>query len=332
MNTGTCWHRPRLHIRGSKRTHRLPDETQRAQGQTVVIYTRNRFTNDAIGEDGNRLRLPSEAMTFELQAVARSGRYYEADDFQDVLSEAATSFVEYAESDKPSRGREGAGETDRARKKHVFYNDELTGALPLHQLDSLALPFETYQLAYTPSLLADVFGTRVDEALMQEGRFTHSEGDANWWVRSGSKQFIGKDETALERRSASIPPSHIPILTAPRRRSRHDRDYFLFIEEIEDAAGNTTSIDLFNFRTLSPARLKDANANLSEVLVDELGLVKAMAVYGKGDEADDLAGLADFTERHGSEAGRRVFRRRGLRSIDRAWKGPAATRHGEVRL
>lgn len=42
--------------------------------------------------------------------------------------------------------------------------------------------------------------------------------------------------------------------------------------------------------------MKDANANLSEALVDELGLVKAMAVYGKGGEADDLAGLADFTE------------------------------------
>jgi Insecticide toxin TcdB middle/N-terminal region/Insecticide toxin TcdB middle/C-terminal region/FG-GAP-like repeat len=273
----------------------LPDETQRAQGKTVVIYTRNRFTNDAIGEDGNRLRLPSEAMTFELQGVARSGRYYEADDFQGMLSDAKTSLVEYAESDKsPGGGKAQARLIEHVR--NTFYNDGLTGALPLHQLHSLALPFETYQLAHTPALLADVFGTRVDEALMQEGKFTHSEGDANWWVRSGSKQFIGKDETALDAKERFYSPVSYTDPYGAQTKVRHYRDYFLFIEETEDAAGNKTSIDLFNFRTLSPARLKDANANLSEALVDELGLVKAIAVYGKGGEADDLAGLANFTE------------------------------------
>ena len=70
--------------------------------------------------------------------------------------------------------------------RNIFYKNELTGALPLHQLDSLALPFESYQLAYTPILLADIFGTRVNEALMLEGKFTHCEGDDNWWIRSGA--------------------------------------------------------------------------------------------------------------------------------------------------
>ena len=150
----------------------LPDETQRIQAKTVVFYTRNRFTNDATGDDCNRLRLPSETMTFELQGVARSGRYYGVDDFEGVLSEAATSFVEYAECDTCTEdGKARARLIEHVR--HIFYDDELTGALPLHQLNSLALPFESYQLAYTPSLLADVFGTRVDEALMLEGRFTH---------------------------------------------------------------------------------------------------------------------------------------------------------------
>ena len=41
--------------------------------------------------------------------------------------------------------------------------------------------------------------------------------------------------------------------------------------------------------------MKDPNDNLSEVHMDELGLVKAMAVFGKGNEADDLAGLNEFT-------------------------------------
>ncbi len=72
-------------------------------------------------------------------------------------------------------------------------------------------------------------------------------------------------------------------------------NYFLFMEEITDALGNTTKVDRFNFRTLSPQRMCDANNNITETITDELGLVKAMAILGKGDEADDLLGLTEFT-------------------------------------
>ena len=58
---------------------------------------------------------------------------------------------------------------------------------------------------------------------------------------------------------------------------------------------NRAEVERFNFRTLTPTRLKDLNDNLSEVMVDELGLVKAMAVMGKGDEADHLHGLTEYT-------------------------------------
>ena len=102
---------------------------------------------------------------------------------------------------------------------------------------------------------------------------------------------------------------------------RPDR-YCLFLEAIEDAAGNTTRVDRFDFRTLSPARLKDANDNLSEVLVDELGRVKAMAVCGKAD-LDNLADLTDVTD--AAEAAHRppVLRWR-LGSSDRDRKRPPA--------
>ncbi|MBK7474886.1 MAG: RHS repeat-associated core domain-containing protein [Haliscomenobacter sp.] len=60
--------------------------------------------------------------------------------------------------------------------------------------------------------------------------------------------------------------------------------------------GNTARVAQFNFRTLSPQQMRDANLNFSEVLTDELGLVKAMALLGKGTEADDLNGLSEATE------------------------------------
>lgn len=50
--------------------------------------------------------------------------------------------------------------------------------MSLYQLESLALPFESYQLAYTQTLVDNIFGTRVTEDMMLEGKFTHMEGMA----------------------------------------------------------------------------------------------------------------------------------------------------------
>ena len=255
----------------------LPLETQRAQAQTNVVCTRNRFTNDATSADSNRLRVLSEVMRFELESVARSGRYYSVEDFRGVLSGHDASQARLIE-----------------HVRHTFYDDGLTGARPLHHVDSLALPCETHRLAYTPSLLEDVFGARVDDAVMREGGFIHSDGDTGWWVGSGSKQYLANGESALDAKQRFYTPIGYTDPYGAETKVRPDR-YCLFLEAVEDAAGNTTRVDRFDFRTLSPARLKDANDNLSEVLVDELGRVKAIAVCGKAD-LDDLADLTDVTD------------------------------------
>src|SRR5205085_10922797 len=58
--------------------------------------------------------------------------------------------------------------------------------LPLRMLESLGLPGETYKLAFTPGLVAAVYGGRVTDAMLaDDGRYAHSQGDANWWIPSG---------------------------------------------------------------------------------------------------------------------------------------------------
>ena len=53
----------------------------------------------------------------------------------------------------------------------TFYRaDDLTGLLPLGTLESLALPGESHQLAFTAGLLTQVYGDRVDDALLSELR------------------------------------------------------------------------------------------------------------------------------------------------------------------
>jgi len=273
----------------------LPLATQTEQSKTVINYKQNQFTNDVIGDDVYRLRLQSEAKTYELKGVSKAGSYYMVKDFTDILTDPKSSTALYYELDKPLV----AGKAQRRLIEHIRINyrsNHLTGKLVLHQLDSLALPFESYQLAYTPELITDIFGAKVDAALMTEGKFTNIEGDLNWWIRSGTTQFIEGAETEADAKNRFyVPVSYIDPFGSTTR-IKYYSNYFLFVEETEDALKNKSKVDIFNFRTLLPQRMRDINNNLSEAISDELGLVKAMVLMGKGNEADDLTGLSEFTD------------------------------------
>ena len=285
---------PRLAVDAS-----LPQETQVEQNKTVIIYTQNQFTNyftdDVLFPDIHRLPLPSETKTYELKGVTKANTYYSPDEFKAILTDAKSTTAEYFEIDKALT----PGKAQRRLIEHirsVYYNNNLKDPLPLHQLHSLAIPFENYQLAYTPQLLNDIYGAKVNAALMMEGKFSNSEGDNNWWIHSGTTQFIEGAETAATSQSRFYVPISYTDPYQAKTKVKYYSTYFLFIEETEDVLGNKSKVDKFNFRTLSPQRIKDINANLSEAFADELGFVKAMAIFDKGNDADDLTGLNEFAD------------------------------------
>ncbi|HET7818179.1 MAG TPA: SpvB/TcaC N-terminal domain-containing protein, partial [Bacteroidia bacterium] len=272
----------------------IPTETQQAQSKIAILYSENKFTNDVLTNDAYRLRLPSEVKNFELKGVAKTGSFYSVSDFTDILTDAKSSTAEYFELDKPLV----VGKAQRRLIEHVrtnYYQNNLAAALPLHQLQSLAIPFESYQLAYTPTLISDIFGAKVNDTHLTEGKFTHSEGDSNWWIRSGTTQYITAAEIASDAQNRFYVPISYTDPFGAKTKVKYFSNYFLFIEETEDALGNKSKVDTFNFRTLAPQRLRDVNNNLSETISDELGFVKATAVMGKGNEADDLTGITEHT-------------------------------------
>lgn len=275
---------PRVAVNAS-----LPSEIQQEQNKTIIIYSQHQFTNDVIGDDVYRLRLPSEVKTFELKGVEHAGSIYSVNDFETILNNSI--LVEYSQiNDNPP-----AGTSQKRLIEHVrtnYFMNNLSGALPLHELESLALPFESYQLAYTPQLLSDIFGSRVNDALLAQGKFTHSENDANWWIRSGTVQYTDTDFTYAENHFF-MPISYTDPYGA-KTKVKYYSNYNLLIEETEDAVNNKSKVLSFNMRTLSPQRMMDQNENITEMLTDELGLPKAMAVMGKGNDADELTGLFEY--------------------------------------
>jgi len=277
----------------------LPQITKDEQLKTSIIYTQNSFTNDETGVDFYRLKLPSEVMTFELKGVnATSGNYYKLSDFNDILSDDKSTEVEYYDLAEPA-----VGVTQRRLIEHVrsvYYKDDLTGSLPLHSIESKALPYENYQLAYSPELLTDIFGpinlpeSKINDSLMEVGKFTHSENDANWWIRSGTVQYIKGTESVIDAKNRFFMPVSYTDPYGAVTKIKYLRSYNFFIEETEDALQNKQTVLEFNFRTLTPQKMQDANMNISETIADELGLPKAMAVMGKGTEADNLSGLFEY--------------------------------------
>jgi RHS repeat-associated protein len=279
----------------------LPAETQAEQGKTTITYIQNTFTNDSISADAYRLRLPSEMKSYELRGVKKSGTYYTPADFNDILLDTNTDLAGYHEPDKPLN----AGKAQRRLIEHsrtIYTRNNLSGPLPLHQAESHAIPYESYQLAYTPELLTDIFGpvnipgAKITDTLMAEGKFTHSEGDNNWWIRSGTTRLISGGETDTDAQNRFYTPVSYTDPYGSTTKVKYYGSYYLFINETEDALGNRNYIEKFNFRLFTPQRMKDINGNLSEAIADELGMVKATAVYGKGNEADDLSGLNEFTD------------------------------------
>src|SRR5262249_32353226 len=86
--------------------------------------------------------------------------------------------------------------------------DDLTGLLPLHQLQPLALPGESYKLAFTPGLLGSIYKHGTENLLTNlagtlggkgadgggyvlsndhkaKGIFPATDADNQWWIPSG---------------------------------------------------------------------------------------------------------------------------------------------------
>src|SRR5439155_19118382 len=99
----------------------------------------------------------------------------------------------------------------------LYRSDDLSGLLPLGELESLALPGEGYKLAFTPGLLAQVFqrpragqppeallpdpayvlggqagnrgGSLQSQMLQADGRCPARDADDHWWMPAGQSVF-----------------------------------------------------------------------------------------------------------------------------------------------
>ena len=271
----------------------LPTQADRdKQTQTLITYTENGYTNaiddSSFDADNYRTPLPSETRAYELigfKPANDANRFsldeWVWDDFA-LLNEAVE--INYEEKADLSRKQKRLIENVRTR----YRKNDLTDLLPLGVIESLALPGESYNLAFTTGLLTQVYGIRVtDPMLTTGGGYVHSEGDANWWIPSG-RIFYSPDVADTPARELAFARQH--FFSALRSRDPFGNtalvgydSYDLLLKQTTDPLGNRTLAE-HDYRLLHPFRMTDPNGNHAEVSFDTLGLVAGTAVMGKAAE------------------------------------------------
>jgi RHS repeat-associated protein len=304
------------------------------QTAKLLTYTENRFTRDhdtgrdAIDrEDQYRVPLLCEALTFELTGYAptSAGGRYQATDFVEPdpaspgrLQHKFTDQVEY----------ESVPTANPCRRliewlRTLYRRDDLNSLLPLGQLQPLALPGESYKLAYTPGLLGQVFRRprqgQADEPLLpvaarsailggladDGGGYVDLDGNGHWWIPAG-RSFFSPDPA--DTHAAELAQARQHFFLPRRYRNSFGQNTFvdfdsrdLLLVETRDALDNHVMVNANDYRVLQPRLVTDPNCNQTEVAFDALGMVVGTAVMGKPlpapAEGDSLAGfVTDLTQ------------------------------------
>lgn len=191
--------------------------------------------------------------------------------------------------DLPFEGEATGGLQRRifARKRVRYRADDLSGPLPWGQIGLLALPDESYALAFTPGLL-DLYGP---DRLPDPGAVLPGAGyvllDGDWYLPSGrvwhSPVPPGDGTGFAEDPAYAAAHFYTPCAATDPfgavSRVQHDPHDLVPLRH-EDAVGNLVQVAEVDWQALAPARRVDPNGNETAVALDSLGRVTAMARGG----------------------------------------------------
>ncbi|MHB8655042.1 MAG: SpvB/TcaC N-terminal domain-containing protein [Terriglobia bacterium] len=307
-----------------------PDQSK--QATTLCTYTENSYTNAVLLDDAYRVPAPAESSTYELIQVQSDGLIqaqrdgtkadltylFGFDELQRKVKAAGDGLHDILFENLNPTGL-NAGEPYRrliSRKRTLYRpNDMGAGAgdpralLPLRKQEFLALPGESYKLAFTPGLIPQVY-QKGGAALLPTpaavlgsvgpdgGGYVDLDGDGHWWMHSG-RAFDHPDPTATSAQELAQAQQHFFL---PRRFEdafgnvttvAYDDPHDLLVVQSVDAMANTVAA-ANDYRVLKATQLTDPNGNRSAVSFDVLAMVAGTAVMGKATEnlGDSLAGFA----------------------------------------
>ena len=264
------------------------------QGKTLATLTESLYTNPILENDAYRTPLPAEVKTFELTAPGLA--VAKPLDFATVDAMAAAA-SEITYEAQPTVGQKQKRLIEQVRT--LYRKNDLTAFSPLGQVESMALPGESYKLAFTSGLL-DVFQAKASPAeltaILAEstgpagpttpaGGYRDQDGKGPFWIPSG-QVFCSPTPGDPAPQELAFAKAHFFL---PHRFQdpfgnntvvAYDSKYSLLLVSTRDAAGNETFAD-HDYRVLQPKLVTDPNGNRTEARFDALGMLAGTAVRGK---------------------------------------------------
>ncbi|PLB53297.1 SpvB-domain-containing protein, partial [Aspergillus steynii IBT 23096] len=310
-----------LIVNYGKSTSSLPSlDDQQKQMDTSLVYTETSYTN-AIDD------VSSEPDYFHVPVVSETAQYrmYPGDNFNNAMSDgryewdklAADSckLLQQAEnipieqkaedliSDRPPAGYKAL-----VSKHRTLYSDgNVKGVLEAGKLQTFSVKWQSYQLAATTNLLAQILTrsgaeTFLSSAAIKEelrnGGYVELDPD-EWWAPS-ARDIFGDDslEGRLSAARTQFYLTNGEIDAVGSKSWQHRDELNLLTTARVDAVGNTTTL-VNDYARLLPKSITDANGNITEFEIDSLGRRVGLAVKGKPGEVvgDSLDGFsADLSD------------------------------------
>src|SRR5437867_12571065 len=244
----------------------LSDEDQKKQTQTLITYTENRVTNAINTADDCRTPLPAETRTYELTGYAPTGSAgrFRASDFVQSDPNDAKRLIHVFDSEIQYEQHPTSGRQRRLieQMRTLYRKNDLTALLNLEKLESRALPGESYKLAFTPGLLAQVF-KRTGQALLpnpadvlggqgaDRGGYVDLDGNSQWWIPSG-RAFLSPNSNDTAAQELTYARHHFFLLHRYRDPFHTNAvstenivtydDYDLLMLETRDPLGNRVTV------------------------------------------------------------------------------------------
>ncbi|WP_321503366.1 SpvB/TcaC N-terminal domain-containing protein [Breoghania sp.] len=230
---------------------------------------------------GHLVGLAFERQMFQITGFVEPGALLSFSQAQSLASEAMQNVVPYGAN--PVAGTVQA--IPQSWQQDLYVNAALDDALPLQQVAPVPLEHHQQVAVFPQSLVDRVFGTKVDDTLM-ETIAGYRKQDGYWWNWRDVARYLDADGFYLLSVTTD-PFGHEVSVT-------YD-ETCLFQIKRTDQMGFTAHIT-WDVQSSQPARIVDVNDNTAEALFDPLGQVMVTCQYGEegGKKVGDDP-LADYT-------------------------------------
>jgi RHS repeat-associated protein len=260
---------------------KLPGEVTDQQQKLWVSYAEVDLTLDL--DQGSpttayRLRVPHAQRTYEITGITPASGLFLLDELKNLIAGAADIAYEVVAS--------GANPQKRLLSaSQSLFLDNTLNPLPPGQWDTLGLPYQSYQQAFTPGVVSTYYGGQVADSDFATAGYVHFNGDASWWIPSGTAVFPANPATHFYLPTGTRDPLDLET-------SVTFDAYDLLLTRIQVKQADWTVVSASNdYRVLGPVLVTDANQNRAAVEIDALGMVVKSALMGKAgaNEGDTLA-------------------------------------------